>query len=392
MHAHMPRSPYIRYGRATAAVLLTFVAGCAHRTATHEDGLTGEPAVFAPAVHGASDGLELQWWVVRGDLHDLAEFPALQPFRAAPATLQRTEDDVSPSDLWQTHGLRVFTVDLADLPELERRLGITDGASTSGLGIQRQWLGQVTAWTPLVEGPSRGRIGIWTESGPFALPAGQLRLLGRAWTEPVPQEAASLTGPASGLRVELVPQHAESLPEDPFGLSTAREPTEEGLLFRRLALTAQLDGRRALVIVPERPDAVWGESQPAPPAPVEVGEPQSPTRAPPLGHIVRDPERARSIPEPLDEQPETESTGPDVAANVPARINDDQTGPGPAPEPFRGEARIVAAGPAGPRLPTLGEAMLMSSRQASPEGPKRTTRAVVVLIPRLPEEYRLLPH
>jgi hypothetical protein len=219
------------------------------------------------------------------------------------------------------------------------------------------------------------------ETGPLALPAGRLRLLGRAWTEPVP-DGADASRPV--LRIELAPQHAEPSRPDPLGLAppAAREPVDEGLVFRRLALTLQLDQGHAVVIIPERPDVVWGKPAPPPgPPPADlavsptIDEADRPTA--PFARIVRD---------------DPASAGEDSDADTePAETR------GPRPS-FRDESassrRIGPAGPRAPRLPTLGEAMLMSPvagvSAGETGGASRVTRAVVVLIPRLPDEFRLL--
>jgi hypothetical protein len=336
--------------------------------------------------------------VVRGDLQNLADFDALQPCGAAAADPQPGSPRGASAALWATHGLRLFSIPIAQLPELERRLGIAEGASTSGLGIQRQWLGQSPAWSPFVEGPALGPIGIWMETGPLALPAGHLRLLGRAWTEPIASSAAA-DACLPILRVELAPQHADEQPPDPFGFSppAAREPADEGLVFRRLALALRLSEARALVIIPERPDVVWGESPrstAASDAELAFNSADSaegrPT--PPFAHVVRD----EAAPGPAGESGADPDAPPaDIAANAAAGLGADpapQAAAPPAPRDDQGP--LPRTGPRAPRLPTLGEAMLMSTRPSPNDAaaaPARTTRAIVVLIPRLPDEYRLLP-
>jgi len=56
-------------------------------------------------------------------------------------------------------------------------------------------------------------------------------------------------------------------------------------------------------------------------------------------------------------------------------------------------ARTSVAGPAAPALPTLGEALFatdMTPRDGA-AAPRRTSRSVLVLVPRVPGSYRLLP-
>ena len=332
---------------AAAAVLLTALAGCASDSGD-EAGLAGEDAEVSPSIRGFRDGLEVQWWVVRSD-----PGPVLQTLTGPERAL-----DAQTAEVWAANGLRVLSIETERLPELGLRLRVVGGQS--GLG---QWLGQAPRWTPLIEGPSRGPTGVSMESGLLALPAGRLRLLGRAWSEPAPGQLTGGEACRSHLRVEIVPQHAETASQDSvdavLGLAPrSRDPLDEGLVLRRLAATLRLDGREAILIVPERPDVVWG---------ARGEEPENDAEAEPEreadGASEADPRSSASIGQVIRHDP-TESFA-EAAADA------GQVGP---------------SGPRGPRLPTLGEAMLMSTRRE-----EAGARVIVVLAARLPERFRLLP-
>jgi hypothetical protein len=324
-------------------------------------------ATASPAVRGSENGLELAWWVVTADSATLAR--ELAPWLDEPVPA-----DAAAVRAWAANGLRLVSVPVEKLETLRSRLPIV-GA------IQRQWMGQVPLWTDAVKGPywpSGATVGL--DTGPLRLGPGRLRLLTRCWTAPVPPAQEGPAGRTAGLRekhvvhavlhVELLPQHQETEgnpgQQDLLKLPTASlGPEEEGLVFRRLALTIEAPPGWAYLIIPESPDVDWKAAGNLPAAP-EAGvagkadgataDPGAPA-SPPIGRVKR-------------EKPGAE---PPVASPVLE-----------SPEP---------AGPPAPVLMTLGQAMLTSvgARGGAKPGDKgRPSRAIVILVPRVPEEFRLL--
>jgi hypothetical protein len=321
----------------------------------------------APVVRGSENGLEVAWWVLTSDSTALAN--ALVPYAD-----DAIEMDPAVRSLWASNGLRLVSVPIVELGEIEADVRLAAAA-------QRQWLGQAPLWTDAVPGPrwSGGRT-IGLDSGPLRLGAGQLRLLTRCWIVPVaprprPDELLE-DPPVAAMRVELLLQHLESRrpspPTDPLTRATrVRTLEDEGLVFRRLAATLTLPSDRAVLIVPERPDVDWrsmGLASPEPAAaeiaprvPLDHEAMGSGNSTPPLGRV-----------------------GKAAPADLP-------------PAPMRGREPEPPGPPTAleDRPMTLGEALLgdaaVSPAEAPPSVSGRPARTVVVLIPHLPERYRLLP-
>lgn len=298
------------------------------------------PALEAsPVVFGGDNGVEVQYWVAAGGPGEM--WAAFSEFREAPPPI-----DAATLRILDENGLRVLAVPVDRLADVQRRLAII-GA------VQRQWLGQAPSWVDAAAGPmwDRGQT-LALHDGRLRLGPGRLRLLLRAWTLPAPAPAEGARG--AMLHLEVVPQHQESRQgSGSFGEALRpqpRAPEDEGLLFTRMLLTAELSGDVALLLVPEVPGVEWQEPLPQPePEP----EPKpAPAAAPGIGQVSR---VDRSAPPPSPPPP-------------------------PAPHADPG----AEAGPPGTSPPTLGEAMLMS-RSGS-----KTLRAVVVLVPRVPQRFDLL--
>lgn len=316
----------------------------------------------SPVVVGGDNGLELRWWVSAADGASLGG--VLAPYADRPIPI-----DAHHRALLESNGLRAVAVPLDRLANVQSRLA-TIGAE------QRQWLGQAPAWIEAVPGPERpeGQT-IRMHDGPLRLGPGRLRLLVRCWT--IPLAPTTPGGPAAALHVELIPQHRESSPversADGLALTpAAAEAEDQGLLFTRLLTRMTAPRGEAILLVPERPGTKWRPVDAVPdssgadadPAP-SPGGPAPPRPAPAVGQVVRGAPGAE----------------PGAAGGVGARAPADGTA-------RQRSAPAAEAGPPSEASPTLGEAMLMS---ALGDPSPRTVRAVVVLIPRVPDRYVLLP-
>lgn len=316
--------------RATMAfgILLAVLAtgpGCARQaesTSSHDD-------TASPVVHGARAGLEMRIWVLRdgaagvtgGQTRPLGE--TLGPYFAAGGAFSRGDQE-----RWAANGLRLVSVPLERLGDVQEALG-SPGA------IQRQWLGEHPDWMELVRGPQSARQVVRLESGLMTLEPGRLRLLGRCWVSPALPRAGA--DPLAEVRVDLALQHQ--------GLARPRSLRElvdrpqrtriehEGVVFSRFVLELGLGADEALLIVPERPEADWGDDPDAPAA--------------------------------------TGSASPDAI-----------TGP-PAPRlPTLGDAMLWSDAGAGPGSGP-------GAVQGAAGGAPRPVRVIIALIPRLPEKLEL---
>lgn len=229
----------------------------------------------APVVHGDRAGLELRIWGLReGPALDIGG--ALAPWAADAGPL-------SPEmrDLWSANGLRLVRVPIDRLADVQAALG-SPGA------VQRQWLGEHPQWMELARGPYSARQVVQLDSGLLRLEPGRLRLLGRCWVSP--SLPGSGMAPRAQVRLDLALQHqgrarAPSLRD--LVDRPPRPPVEaEGVVFSRFVLETALDGGAALLILPERPGARWGED-PTDPEPDALGPagPPGPT-LPSLGEAM----------------------------------------------------------------------------------------------------------
>ena len=292
-------------------------------------------------------GLEMVTFAVSMDEVELGR--ALLPFEAGNAI------DPLERDRWRRAGLRVLAIPMDDLPTVRAAI---DARS----GLRHRWLGEPARWTALLAGPASPRL-INDGEGPTALGQGRLRLLARAWTRPtIETEPASRV--AAGLRLEMVPQHRPG--PDPVrtlglqrGVPVGNRALQEGVLFRRLALAADLDGSRALLIVPADPDTDWQALAEAPPARQETAPTQSNTIGP---------------------EPD------DISSDEPA------AGPGPFARdtaPLPREPRSEPFGPSPSRGTALGMGMLSTDPGGARAG--RSPRVAILLIPHVPERFTLGP-
>jgi len=349
----VPRAAWLPWVLAAAA------AGCLGACGGGPAADPGREAVLeaSPVVLGGQNGLEVQYWVATGDGD--AMFAAFAEFQGAEVPV-----DEAVRDVLARNGLRLLAVPVDRLSEVQSRLSVI-GA------VQRQWLGQAPGWIDIATGPLRERgQTIALHDGVLRVGPGRLRILLRGWTVPVPPGVAPGNRGAA-MDVEIVPQHQEMDPRGELSLTPRRiAPEDEGLVFTRLAARMRLHGDVAVVIVPERPGVTWEARKEEPPAESQaapdVAAGPAPRPAPGLGQVSRV-EAGRAAP-----------VTPEVTAS-------------PAP------AATLEQGPPSAPLPSLGEAMLMSRADLpGPDGAvsgrarSRTVRAVVVLVPRVPDRFELL--
>lgn len=222
-------------------------------------------------------GIEVQWWVAeaRPDAGEsLGKVIAGYESALVPG-------DPSATASCRANGLRLFTIPRREVESLRARLRAVGPT-------QEQWLGQVPQWTAIVKGPrSEAPMRLEMDNGLLTLPAGSIRLLARAWIEPMEPSPGDDGVVRAGVRVELVPQHEEASPrraglEASLAVKHPGGAAEAGLLFSRLEWRATLAGDRALVIVPERPGESW---EPPPEDGAPLAGP-APARFPTLGEAM----------------------------------------------------------------------------------------------------------
>lgn len=362
--------------RALVASLAILACGCGSKSAR----LASDPRTSAvaptdlaasPVVRASENGLEVAWWVVTSN--QAAITAAMAPYLGRPVPL----DDQTRA-LWEANGLRMVAVPVARLDELRQSMAIV-GA------IQRQWLGQTPMWTDTVTGPAwSGHRSLALDSGRLSLGAGRLRLLTRCWTVPVPvlpQE--SDPSPAAALHIELLPQHLEAADVRggggglmPIGASEdTADPLADGLVFRRLLAEMTVSQGDAYVIIPQRSGADWtlpaADDASGPANRPQESREAEPTAAPPhvpgIGRVSRD----------VSDSPSAPAAQPDADAAF-------SHGPPEVPAISLGEALLTSAGARDPKavIPDPGSKGVWRA--------DRPARAILVLIPRVPDRFRLI--
>lgn len=338
---------------ATCIATCLIAAGCGGGPA-HGPG----PQDFATsAVAGLSGrgepGLEVVAWSTDAPLAMLAGALAMHARDGGSA--------ISPeaAALWSSHGLRVYRVPVARLEELRVEMGAPPRAV-------RNWLGQALTWTEAVGGAEQ-RAGqtIALEAERLRLGAGRLRLLVRSWIAPIPTDS----GAAGLMHIELLPQHQEAdrpAPGDMLLGAPSIAAADQGMLFTRLWLRERVtNDDDALVIIAAPPLSDFQQLAASMPR-AETGAGGA---APGVGEVVR-----------------ARDTAGTANAEAPAPRSSGGIGPPAASIPTLGEAMLVSTVHA-PRAPATSDA---AAEQAALRPPV-TRRLVVALVPRLPEGYTLLP-
>ncbi len=285
-----------------------------------------------PMVRGEASGLEAHWWVVNDADLDVAR--TLAPYEIDPDN----EDGALGDGLreWKANGFRLARVPLSQYDAVR-------GALPPSRTFQRVWVGEAPEWRELIRGRSAGgERRLLVEGRLTQLPAGKLRLLTRAWVVP--------SAGGARLHVEAVPQI--DLP-DPGRMRQMFEQIDrppdlskraDGVTLDDLFLSMSLREGEMVIITADRPGADWSRTPPPRDQQVAVLE----------GEMV-------------------EGETPDDDGSIPWDPGAKARGPG--------------AGPRSSRALTIGEAMLASSPEEVGYG---APKVVVVLIPRLPDRFRLL--
>ncbi len=316
-------------GLALAGLALAAPGCSAPAPGTPLPGGRPRSAVPEPFAAAAVNGAEVWRW--RVDDLPSAIAPVLAGLPAEPP-----DADPAALEAWRRSGLRAVVLPAGRLGELR-------SAFPARGAIEETWIGQAPEWRELAAGPWFGRTVLGVAGSPARLDPGRVRLLLRAWTAPGPAEpggaGTSAGGPAAVLRVELAAQHELSMRRGTFAELNARleggrpPPGARGPVLGPLVLGTRLAADEALVLIPEHPDVDWA--------------------------ALLDPEAA---PPPAP-----------VPADAPA---------GPRPPPPEPALLPVLTTP--PRRLIVGPAV---SAPASAPG----TRELIVILPRLPQTYRLLP-
>lgn len=337
--------------RAGLITISTLACGCAP-LGTSGSRLPAAGVLAAPGVRGSGPGVQILEWVVSDpDGYEIVR--ALAPYAHSLPDAVQGEAGL---DRLRRSGLRVLAVPEKSIPALRAALRPAGP-------VNDRWLGEASTWSVAVGGvesstPRRARL----YDGEMLLPPGQLRLIARTWAAPtapgVPSagvQAGAAAIPAvmvAQLRVQnREPRGTSSV----FEASRAPEPRfgaeHDGQVFMTLALEVTLERGMALVIVPCAPDIDWDDVPPP-------AEPRRAAPAPGLNPV---------------------GPSPDVLA--------EPTDPGRVAFPTSEEVAptVKQAGPRAPTTRTLGELMLEEPTWVSPARHK----AVVVLIPRPPTEFRL---
>lgn len=284
----------------------------------------GEKATEAPPVaageRGPRMGLEVAWWVIEESVN--VTDPALgPPSPSATQLIARYAARPVPVTESTVRAWHESGLRLVAVPVAELA-GLREQLRPLGPN-QQQWIGQTTQWVEVARGRKLDRTEpVRLDSGELRLPAGSTRLLLRSWVAPAP--VGSTAGAV--LQTEVVPQHVSvresgRLTLEDLTPKAVQGREQEGAVFQRLLLETALDGADAILIVPESPGRSWS---------VDAG----------------------AASEPGDEWdaglPEGESAG-----------------------------AVPGFGPPVPDMASLGEMMFTDRGTA-------TTRAVIVLIPRVP--------
>jgi len=284
-------------------------------------------SALTPVVRGADMGLETRLWIIDNTPGILAG--SLRNFKP-PAFAE------NKIDLWKRNGLRVVAVPLTELDSLRESL------PTIG-PIHRSWLGLLPEWVELVGGTRLNHEqAVRFDSDQSHLGPGQLQLAARCWIEPkITIKEKSKTDleqsptptdapPRAQLHIEIMPQ-----------LKMPR--TEERALLERLA--------------------------------------QGDSIAPASGRDTITFDRL-TLPLPAD--------GSHAFLIVAENPSADWFAPAsPRPESVLAPSPHHAMiGPTFPPVPTIGDLLLTNRIQPNAVN---DARVVLILIPRVPERFELLP-
>lgn len=326
-----------------------------------------------PFMRGNPVGLELHWWLSRDS--EAAVARALAPYD--------TPVDFIPAataERLRLSGLRVIAVPLSEVFVVHQV-----APPAPGSGWSRRWLGQAPDWVQLVRSRS---VAAGTRTTVYGseqqLTGGILRLLGCGWMQPHSVEREGERRIEAVMHIEIAAQIQRVRDEEdrsnPFlrpSLDVLTPLSDEGPLIEDALLSLTVPRGYALVLTTESPDADWSEVEGV-------------TRDTLEEELER---REAGAPDEPDEAETDEQSGPS-----------ERFGPSPAPpsdveeEPADESVQVFdtldapmpslsdAYGPPAAPVPTIGQLLLETRDSLS-----RPMRAVIILIPRLPERFEMLP-
>lgn len=325
-----------RTGALAIALAAMLLAGCGTTLRPMEvrrlPPATGAPA---PIVTTASDGLEVYWWI--SDDTDGAVGAALAAFVDPPQPANE-----AMRVRWNANGLRMVRLPADQFSDLERLLPVLHSR-------RKLWVGWVTDWTEVFRGRrAGGASSILIDGQRTSLPAGTLRFIVRCWPAPAPPTGERAWGDRPGVRLELACQldvQKTIGAGDVFTEPQVASVVDQGPVLRQLTLETLLDPGFIYVLTSEAPGVTW-YSREARMGAVSPAAPATPTQSP------------------------ADDSEPVAQAEPLAPIALEALGP-PVSSPL-----------------TVGQAMLSATQS---ETGWRDSRVVVVLIPRSPDRFQLLP-
>lgn len=320
------------------AMAATILAGCGSSLRPMQvrrlPPATGAPA---PIVTTSADGLEVYWWIT--DDTDGAVGAALAAFVEPP---EPASEPIRAR--WNANGLRMVRLPAEQFSDLERLLPVLHSR-------RKLWVGWVTSWTEIFRGRRAGGPSpIIIDGQRSSLPAGTLRFIVRCWPAPAEPTGDRVWGDRPLVRLELACQL--DIQETVGAAEVFSEPqvasvVDQGPVLRQLTLEALLDPRFVYVLTSEAPGVTWTSRE----SRMGAVAPSASALPPPDGaDAARSEDLAQAEPhDPIS----FEALGPPVSSPL-----------------------------------TVGQAMLSATQS---ETSWRDARVVVVLIPRSPNRFQLLP-
>ena len=324
-----------------------------------------------PFIRGDPVGIELHWWLSRDTEGDIARALASH---AGPTDFLPVET----IERLRLSGIRVVAVPLSEVFVLHQ-------IAPPRSGWSRRWLGQAPDWVQLLR--TRG-IEAGTRAVVYGsesrLPEGVLRLLGRGWIVPqrVERDGEPVVGASMRLEVATQLQQRDPRRDDRniFELPSVEFVTPDlmgqGPTVEQALLELTVPPGYAIVLTTDAPDADWSRIEGVTRENIIEVLQQREASSRPEDERAGEPEDqpARFGPSPSARPEDVEADAEDE------RVQMFETLDAPMPS-LEG-----AFGPRAAPVPTVGQMMLETRDRLS-----RPMRGVVILIPRLPEEFRLLP-
>jgi len=318
-------------------------------------------------MRGSPVGIELHWWLAqdsKGDIaRALARYDLDTPFLPA-----------STRERLRLSGLRVVAVPLSEVFVIHQ-------IAPPRSNWSRRWLGQETEWVQLVRSRSiSGGTRSVAYGGEQRLPEGVLRLVGRGWVQPRPTEADGEMRIDAVMHMQFAAQIQRREQEGdrrnlfrPAPVAALTPLEDMGPFIEDLGLQLSVPVGYAIVLTTDFPESDW-----------------SAVEAVTRENLIEELERRESVPADASDA---------VAADEQARFGPVPTAPMDVESDSSDESVQVfdtldapmpsleeAFGPPAAPVPTVGQLLLETRDSLS-----RPMRGVVILIPRLPERFELLP-